>query len=613
MRKALFLTLFFLPLFMFAENLYYYSNGKKITLSETSGYTFVADGTKKSVNTLAKSLDFMLRHENIYLFKKLNPKNLKELEKSGKILPAYKRNGKEKVFASGRIFVKIDGVSNVKDAEKWCKKNGLTFIKEFKYAPNWYLAETTGNPVKKSVELVEKKITSQAEPSFFVKFEERTYIPNDPLFSNQWHLYNDGTNPNVSGSDSTHVAEAWDVLRQIKGELGGSTVKLAIIDDGFDLTHEDFQGRFLPGYDFGDDDDDPMPGNQNTMNPDMHGTSVAGVAGGSTDNGVGIAGACPNCRLIPIRMNMNTYSLDSSAIEGFEWAADAGADIISNSWGPADGTGQMTDMNQTLKDLVANLTTSGRNGLGIIILFAAGNGGESIETDGFASNPNVFAIGATNAAGMRASYSDFGNSLDFMASSCDQDMTGGDAWSGGGVTDGIWTTDNMGSGGYNTGNMNDGDALGNYTNSFGGTSSACPLAAGITGLVLFANPDLSKDQVYEIYRETSDKVGMDAYDGNGFNMNYGYGRINACRAVKKALEMAGTDVSGVECGGGITNSDPDDNNEFPDINFPDEQTDEDVEEDADKEDEPQEESDEDSKQKKPVKYEEDSGCSISML
>ena len=551
MKKILFLTLFLLPLFVFAENLYYYSNGKKITMSETSGYTFIADGNKKSADNLAKSLNFMLRHENIYLFTKLSSANLKELEKNGKILPAYKRNGSEKVYASGRIFVKLPGMDE-KSVAKWCETNNVRLLKKYKYAIDWYLVETTENPIKKSVTLVEKKIAEQAEPSFFMNFELRTYIPNDPLFSNQWHLYNDGTNQNVSGADSAHVAEAWDVLRQVKGELGGSTVKLAIIDDGFDLSHEDFQGRFLAGHDFADGDDTPNPGAQ-----DMHGTSVAGVAGGATDNGIGIAGACPNCQLIPIRMRMNgVTSLDSPAIESFEWAADAGADIISNSWGPADGTGQTVNMNQTLKDLVANIATTGRNGKGTIILFAAGNGGESIETDGYASNPNVFAIGASNAAGMQASYSDHGNSLDFMAPSCDQDMSGGDAWSGGGTTDGIWTTDNMGQGGYNAGNANDGDMLGNYTNSFGGTSSACPLAAGITGLVLFANPELTRDQVYEIFKETSDKIGGDAYDGNGFNTNYGYGRINACKAVKKALEMTGADIPDIECGGAINQSDP---------------------------------------------------------
>ena len=547
------ITLFFvvlLPFFMFAENLFYYSNGKKIQLAETSGYTFISRADVRDAGSLPKDLKFTLRHENIYLFDKLSSSEIKELSKKGLLLPAYKRNGSEKVFASGMVFVKISGVS---DIEKWFESNGMRLVKKFQYAPDWYLAETSSDPVAKSVELVEKKIAAQAEPSFFMNFEKRTYLPNDPLFSNQWHLYNDGTNPNVTGSDSTHVAEAWDVMRKLKGELGGSTVRLAIIDDGFDTFHEDLQNRFLPGHDFADGDDAPDPGRQ-----DMHGTCVVGVAGGSTDNGIGIAGACPNCQIIPIRMRMSGItSLDASAIEAFEWAANAEADIISNSWGPADGTGQFVDMNQTLKDLVANIATTGRNGLGTLIFFAAGNGGESIETDGYASNPNVFAIGASNAAGNRASYSDFGNSLDFMASSCDMDSSGGDGWAGGSTIDGIWTTDNMGQAGYNAGgNESAGDLAGNYSSDFGGTSSACPLAAGITGLVLTANPALTKDQIYELYKETSDKIGFDSYDGNGFNQNYGYGRINACKAVKRAFELAGTDVSDIECGGDITNSDP---------------------------------------------------------
>ena len=551
MKKITLLLVLLLPVFIFAENLYYYSNGKKITLSETSGYTFIDSRVTKNV-TLPKNLNFTLKHKNIYLFDKLTSENIKELKNYGRVIPAYKRNGNEKVYVSGMMFVKLPAKTN---AEKWCKSKGFEFVEGYEYAPGWYLVKTNDDPVKKSVELVEKKVIEQAEPSFFMNFEKRTYIPNDPLFSNQWHLYNDGTNPNVSGADSTHVAEAWDVMLKFKGELGGSTVKLAIIDDAFDLTHEDLKGRFLPGHDFADGDDDPMPGNQ-----DMHGTCVAGVAGGATDNGLGIAGACPNCQLIPIRMRMSmAASLDAAAIESFNWAAGAGADIISNSWGPSDGTGQTVDMNQTLKDLVANITTTGRNGLGTVILFAAGNGGESIETDGFASNPNVFAIGATKADGLRASYSDFGKSLDFMASSCDIDSSaGGEGWSGGGsYIDGIWTTDNTGSAGYNAGgNESAGDIAGNYSSEFGGTSSACPLAAGITGLVLTANPNLTKDQIYDLFKETSDKVSNEQYDGNGFNQNYGYGRINACKAVVKAFEMAGTDVSGVECGGEIHHSDP---------------------------------------------------------
>jgi subtilisin family serine protease len=545
MKKIASFLLFLLPFFLFAENLYYYSNGKKIQLAETSGYTFIDARVTKNA-ALPKGLNFKLKHENIYLFDKLSSKNIKELKKSGRIIPAYKRNGSEKVYASGRIFVKLPKTDE-KSAGKWCESNGLRLIKKFKYATDWYLAETTENPIKKSVELVEKKIAEQAEPSFFMTFEPMTYIPNDTLFPKQWHLYNAGTDTTLSGSDSSYVAEAWDVLRQIKGELGGSDVKIAIVDDGFDLDHEDLQGRFLPGHDFVDNDDNPSPGKHGTQ-LDQHGTSVAGVAAGTADNGIGIAGACPNCQIIPIRMGTTTP--DEIGIEAFEWAFDAGADIISNSWGPSDSN---ADMNQPLKDLVANITTTGRNGLGTIILFASGNSSLSVSDNVFVGNPNVFTIGATNAAGIKASYSNFGAALDFVASSCD---TEGEGWQGGNTIDGIWTTDNMGASGYNLGgNENDGDSAGNYTNGFGGTSSACPLVAGITGLVMFANPALTKDQIYNIFKDTSDKVGGEQYDANGFNQNYGYGRINACKAVKKALEMAGTDVSGVECGGDINQSD----------------------------------------------------------
>jgi hypothetical protein len=251
-----------------------------------------------------------------------------------------------------------------------------------------------------------------------------------------------------------------------------------------------------------------------------------------------VAGACPDCGLIPIRMDMNGYSLDSIAIESFEWAADAGAEIISNSWGPEDNAGSV-DMNQTLKDLVHTLSTTGRNGKGIIILFAAGNGDESIETDGFASNDDVFAIGATNASGARCSYSDYGNSLDFMVPSADISYESYEYF------DGIYTTDNT-SGGYVPGELG-GSSNGKYAFEFAGTSSACPLAAGITGLVLAANKNLTRDEVYDIFKTTADKTGPESYDSNGFNSYYGYGRINACEAVRKALEMGGTDILNLLC------------------------------------------------------------------
>jgi len=522
--KMILIFLMLMPGILFAGDVHYFSNGKKVVLKEDSSNIF---------------------------------------KMAGQVHKAYLNEHGVRLYSNQRLFVQIPGSPELSEAEKWCEKNGLSLVKRYKYIPQWYLVEFSGDTVLKSAQLVEDGLVVQAEPSFYYPVELKSYTPDDPFFPNQWHLNNEnGADFGYSGNDHAHVLEAWNVLLSVKGHKGEG-VKLAIIDDGFDLNHEDLAGRFLQGKDFNDGDDLPMPGAQ-----DAHGTCCAGVAGANTGNGLGVAGACPDCDIIPIRMNMTSMgSLDQGAIETFTWAADQGAMIMSNSWGPPDNGGAM-DMGQVLKDLVTNLTATGRDGKGIIILFAAGNGNESIETDGFASNPNVFAIGASNASGKRCSYSDFGMSLDFMAPSNDVDSSGGDGWSGSYV-DGIWSTDNT-SGGYVPGQLQ-GDDSGKYVSEFGGTSSACPLAAGITGLVLSANPDLTKDEVYEIYKTTSDKVSMGFvnpgegdYDSNGFSTHYGYGRINACEAVKKALEMGGEDMTDVVCGDSSTIPETPDDTETPD-------------------------------------------------
>ena len=558
-----------------AETLYYYSDGRKIELTEDfSSYSFIRTSKTRADFTLPADVKLIKKHENISIIEAPNENTLKTLQKSGNLFPAYRKKEGGRVYVSNRIFVKIPGKPNTANAEKWCEKHGMKLIKQYKYVPEWYLVSVEENPIKKAAALVDSKIVKQAEPDFFIHLQKRAYIPNDTLFSNQWHLHNDGTNSQLTGSDHAHVAEAWEVLKAFRGNIGGKGVKLAIIDDGFDLDHEDMEGQFLDGYDFRGNDSDPSYENVGWSADyyDMHGTCCAGVAAAKADNGKGVAGACPECKLIPIRIDLSSssVSLSSIGLDAFEWAADAGADIMSNSWGPADNYGA-EDMSQTLKDLVSNLATTGRNGKGILILFAAGNGNESIDAsntkDGFAGNPNVFAIGATKADGKRCSYSDYGNSLDFMVPSSDYNSNYTKQY------DGIWTIDNMGKDGYNTGKASLGDSQGNYTNDFSGTSSACPLAAGITGLVLSANPDLTRDEVYQIYIETSDKVGGVSYDTNGFNTKYGYGRINACEAVKKALEIAGKDISNVTCGGEVVNPGPvEEPDDDPDTDDPDTDT-----------------------------------------
>ena len=91
--------------------------------------------------------------------------------------------------------------------------------------------------------------------------------------------------------------------------------------------------------------------------------------------------------------------------------------------------------------------------------------------------------------------------------------------------------------GFNIGRADEGGKDGLYTNDFGGTSSATPLAAGVAALVLSVNPKLSRDEVRGILRATADKIGT-GYDAKGFSPRFGYGRVNAARAVAEAKRSA---------------------------------------------------------------------------
>jgi subtilisin family serine protease len=187
----------------------------------------------------------------------------------------------------------------------------------------------------------------------------------------------------------------------------------------------------------------------------------------------------------------------------------------------------------------------------VTIIFAAGNGNEDISDpdsfDGFAANGNVIAVGAVNADGIRSAYSDFGKDLDVVSPSSDIDS--GYVWDPY-ATDinrhGIWTIDARSWYGY---------SQMDYTSSFGGTSSATPLVSGIVGMMISLYPDVTAEEIREILISSADKVSpTDAqYDEDGFSNFYGYGRINAFKAVEMLCEMK-------ECNGGL---DPVDEDTYP--------------------------------------------------
>ncbi len=329
----------------------------------------------------------------------------------------------------------------------------------------------------------------------------RDSVPAGAVTAEPWHL------------ETARVAEAWDTTR------GDSEITVAILDDGVDVGHPEFAGKVGPQFDFETHLDDARP----KTPQDNHGTACAGVAVARGETASGVA---PGCRLMAVRTPAFLGVVDE--VRMFEWTADQGADVISCSWGPADGDGAFP-LTDAVREAIHDCATRGRGGRGIPIFWAAGNGNESVSGDGYATHPDVMAIAASTSDETRSWYSDFGPEIWVCAPSS------GDAGAG---EKSIFTTDRRATDGYNAGDADLGDANGNYTNDFGGTSSACPLAAGVAALMLSANRHLEALQVRAILRDTADKIGVVAYDAEGHSREHGYGRVNAARAVERARDTA---------------------------------------------------------------------------
>jgi subtilisin family serine protease len=424
----------------------------------------------------------------------------------------------EDIGLDDKLFVEFTEPPDRKNLKKIQEKHGLRAIWRFPEKPAGVVFQltqaATRNPLKISNDLRKMKICKEAEPCL-IDVKSVRMLPNDPKFDSQWHLLNTGQGGGLAGADCNAV-EAWDYT-------WGAGIVVALIDDGFDLAHPDFsaQGKVFAPYDASQRDTDPSPAEFN----DNHGTACAGVAVAS--RGVGLTvGIAPDSRLMPIRHAGRLGDFEEAL--AFYHAYVNSADVISCSWGVPDhqsGGWPMPSLTQYVVDICV---TSGRNGRGIPIFFAAGNGYEPLELCGYANHPEVIAVAACTNEDEKSWYSDYGENVWITAPS-----------SGGTLS--VTTTDRTGSLGY---------SRDDYTHSFGGTSSAAPLVAGVAALMLSVNTNLTVTNIKEILRNTAVKIQQgnpqdrqdywgntynDAYNGNGHSIVYGWGRVDAGAAVQAAL------------------------------------------------------------------------------
>lgn len=429
-------------------------------------------------------------------------------------------NSNQPVIYTENLFVKFDDEVEASTCEEIFRRYNLTVKRQLDYARNAYFVSAPANTGLAIFDLAESLLNEAAvdlcHPELVREFRKRQISPQ------QWHLKETTINGKKINAHA-NVEAAWKLS-------DGTGTTIAIVDDGVDLDHEEFRtaGKIVAPRDVTFKTNNPRPGNS-----DHHGTACAGVACGNGN--FGASGVAPKAKLMPIRYVSALGSQDEA--DAFIWAAQNGADIISCSWGPPDGDWwdandpvhkQKVPLPDSTRLAMDYAFTKGRNGKGCVILFAAGNGNESVDNDGYASYSKIIAVAACNDYGTRSAYSDYGNAV-WCAFPSNNGYSS--------QTPGIWTSDRTGAVGYNSGKTEQGDLAGNYTNSFGGTSSACPGVAGVAALILSRNPNLRWDEVKDIIKRSCDRIDSAGgnYDANGHSRLYGYGRVNALKAVELAL------------------------------------------------------------------------------
>ncbi len=331
--------------------------------------------------------------------------------------------------------------------------------------------------------------TYQRQP--FIQYAHLSYllypdeVPNDPDYPDQWHL------------EKVMAAQAWDI-----GHCS-SDVVIAILDSGFDMNHEDLQDSFwengletpgngidddgngyiddVNGYDFWGSDNNP----DNVDVANLHGSHVAGIAGATTNNGIGIAGGTWGCSLMLCKVfpdRADGGANPGDVAEGIIYAADNGADVINLSLGNAY---DIPIEREAIEYAVA---------VGTVICAAAGNGGDDgmgdFEPHYPASYPGVIGVGNTTRFDVRNDSSNYGEEwVDVYAPGTSLRST---------IPENTYKGES-------------------------GTSMASPLAAALAALLISNNPGITPDEV--LHRMQQGCENIDAFNP-AFHGELDPGRIN---------------------------------------------------------------------------------------
>jgi Subtilase family len=497
-------------------------------------------------------------------------------------LVVRERQAKLPMFVTDEFIVRFAANVTRAQIDALNDKYHVVVVRRDPFVPNQFLLRVTknsgGDALRISNRYYETGSTIFSHPNFWIP-EKLLFTPNDALFGSQWHLSNSGASACLTYGTATFCGgtadadvdadKAWDISQ------GAPSVVIAVMDGGTEFSHEDLMpnhqlnagevagnGIDDDGNGFVDDVDgwDFVAGDNSPVNAtDAHGTATAGVAVARGNNTLGVSGACPTCSFIPLRVCCGASSMAKAA--AFEYARSRGARIMTNSWTTTDPTASVPPAVVTA---INDVTTPPAAG---IVLFGAGNDPSSGWCGAsYPSLSNVISVSSSSNLDRKVQGHAFGNCIDLLAptryGTHDPTVPQTDpAWlSQHTGTLAITTTDLSGAAGYNSGGSS--CELGiaetsntNYTNCFSGTSSATPLVSGSVGLMVSANPTLTRLDVQRLLQDTSDKIenSLGAYaTGTGFSSpasgiaTHAWGRLNAFEAVRIAAPMAQGGKGGVD-------------------------------------------------------------------
>lgn len=469
--------------------------------------------------------------------------------------------------------VVISADSNA-EADALARDVGLVFLKKLEFAPDTFVYKASTSLQALSFQIDSEAINLASVSTQLAKQAATMSMPNDPYIQLQWHLKNTGQKLRLSGGGNytafqgidINVESLWNYpstkpfaytsTNNAGSYIRGNGIVIGVVDDSLQWKHPDLAVNVIPNlqWDWNQKDSDPSPSNN-----DAHGTACAGVAAARGNNLLGVSGVAPEASLVGMRL-ISGPSTDLDEAEAMVWKSDE-IDIKSNSWGypsvSKNGSYSLYKNGDLANAAIKHAITHGRNGKGTIFTFAAGNSyeyfdsvnevdvpsGARVEFSDYQGSIYTITVGAIDSSGKKSYYSQIGSSV-LVSAPSDGEI-------------GIMTADRIGFYGYNdvVSGLGGSDirGSGDYSKTFGGTSSACPTVSGVIALMLQKNPDLGWRDVQEILIRSAKKIDhlpddastgwisanrTDHFTGTGnatvpfhFNDKYGAGLVDAAAAV----------------------------------------------------------------------------------